>query len=202
VNRVLRSTAIYVFVVLVALLIVVKAFSGTPGRDRIDTLSFTRLLEGKQVATAKLYDRDHVIKGELKDGKKYEIKFPDRYTDEITDLVVNAGVHLPVDNQKESVWLTLLFNFAPFVLIIVVIAFFMNQVQGGGNRVMSFGKARPKMVSKDTPKVTFADVAGHAAHDVHLRRRKPSGAVLAVQAHHAPAAATRHEGGAQLVAQA
>jgi cell division protease FtsH len=160
VNRVLRSTAIYVFVVLVALLLVVKAFSGTPGRDRIDTLSYTRLLEGKQVATAKLYDRDHVIKGELKDGKKYEIKFPDRYTDEITDLVVNAGVHLPVDNQKESVWLTLLFNFAPFVLIIAVIAFFMNQVQGGGNRVMSFGKARPKMVTKDTPKVTFADVAG------------------------------------------
>ena len=67
---------------------------------------------------------------------------------------------MPVDNQKDPLWLTLLFNFAPFVLIIAVIAFFMNQVQGGGNRVMSFGKARAKMVTKDTPKVTFADVAG------------------------------------------
>ena len=67
---------------------------------------------------------------------------------------------MPVDNQKDPLWLTLLFNFAPFVLIIAVIAFFMNQVQGGGNRVMSFGKARAKMVTKDSPKVTFADVAG------------------------------------------
>jgi cell division protease FtsH len=160
VNRVLRSTALYVSVVLVALFLLAKAFAGGGSREQLDTLAFQRLLDGKQVATAKLYDRDHVIKGELKNDKKYELKFADRYTDEMTDLVVNAGVHLPVDNQKDSVWMTLLFNFAPFVLIIAVIAFFMNQVQGGGNRVMSFGKARPKMVSKDTPKVTFADVAG------------------------------------------
>ena len=73
---------------------------------------------------------------------------------------MKAGVNLPVDNQKDSLWVTLLFNFAPFILIIGVIAFFMNQAQGGGNRVMSFGKARPKIVNKDTPKVTFADVAG------------------------------------------
>jgi cell division protease FtsH len=160
VNKVVKSTVVYVLVAIVGLFLLAKALTATPGREKVDTLEFTKLLDAHQVDTAKLYDRDHVIKGELKDGKKYEIKFPDRYTDEITDLVVKGGVHLPVDNQKDSLWVTLLFNFAPFVLIIAVIAFFMNQAQGGGNRVMSFGKARPKIVNKDTPKVTFADVAG------------------------------------------
>jgi cell division protease FtsH len=160
VNKVVKSTVVYVLVAIVGLFLLAKALTASPGREKVDALEYSKLLDDHQVETAKLYDRDHVIKGELKDGKKYEVKFPDRYTDQITDLTVKAGVHIPVDNQKDSLWVTLLFNFAPFVLIIAVIAFFMNQAQGGGNRVMSFGKARPKMVNKDTPKVTFSDVAG------------------------------------------
>ena len=153
-NKVVKSTVVYVLVAIVGLFLLAKALTASPGREKVDTLEFSKLLDDHQVATAKLYDRDHVIRGELKDGKKFEVKFPDRYTDEITDMVVKAGVHIPVANQKDSVWVTLLSNFAPFVLIIPVIAFFMNQAQGGGNRVMSFGKARPKIVNKDTPKVT------------------------------------------------
>jgi len=160
VNKVVKSTVVYVLVAIVGIFLLAKALTASPGRERLDTLEYSKLVDAHQIDTAKLYDRDHLIKGELKDGKKYEVKFPDRYTDEITDLTVKGGVHLPVDNQKDSLWVTLLFNFAPFVLIIAVIAFFMNQAQGGGNRVMSFGKARPKIVNKDTPKVTFADVAG------------------------------------------
>ncbi|MDQ1497524.1 MAG: cell division protease FtsH, partial [Actinomycetota bacterium] len=156
-NKVVKSTVVYVLVAIVGLFLLAKALTASPGRQRLDTLEYSKLVDAHQVSLAKLYDRDHVIKGELKDGKKFELKFPDRYTDEITDLTVKGGVNLPVDNQKDSLWVTLLFNFAPFVLIIAVIAFFMNQAQGGGNRVMSFGKARPKIVNKDTPKVTFAD---------------------------------------------
>jgi cell division protease FtsH len=160
VNKVVKSTVVYVLVAILGLFLLAKALTATPGREKLDINAFNKLLEAQQVETAKLYDRDHLIKGELKDGKKYELKFPDRYTDEITDQVLKAGVSLPVDGQKDSLWVTLIFNFAPFILIIAVIAFFMNQAQGGGNRVMSFGKARPKIVNKDTPKVTFADVAG------------------------------------------
>jgi cell division protease FtsH len=160
VNRVLRSTTLYLVLAVIGLLLVAKAFSGGSQREKIDTLEFTRQVKAGKVESARLYDKDHVIKGELVGGKKFEVKFPDRYTDEVTQTAIDSGLELPVDNQKDSVWLTLLFNFAPFVLIILVIAFFMNQVQGGGNRVMSFGKAKPKLVTKDTPKVTFADVAG------------------------------------------
>jgi cell division protease FtsH len=160
VNRAVRTTIVYVLVALVGFFLLAQAFSGGESRKRIDLVEYGRLLERDQVATAKLYDKDNLIKGELENGDKFEIKYPAEFSDEVTQLTVDAGVKLPVDNQKESLWLTLLFNFAPFVLIIAVIAFFMNQAQGGGNRVMSFGKAKPKMVTKDTPKVTFADVAG------------------------------------------
>jgi cell division protease FtsH len=160
VNRAMRTTIAYVLAALVGFFILAQAFSGGEERERVELNEYTRLLERDQVAEAKLFDKDHLIRGELENGDKFEVKYPDQFTDEITQLTLDAGVNLPVDNQKESLWLTLLFNFAPFVLIIGVIAFFMNQAQGGGNRVMSFGKARPKMVTKDTPKVTFADVAG------------------------------------------
>ncbi|MGH8997898.1 MAG: ATP-dependent zinc metalloprotease FtsH [Acidimicrobiia bacterium] len=159
-KRVVRSTALYVLLAGVLAFVVVQAFSGGDGREKLDTLRFSQLLADGEVAEAKLYDKDHVIKGELDNGQRYEVKFAELDTDELTVLVREAGLEMPVDNQKDSIWLTVLFNLAPFILIIAVIAFFMNQVQGGGNRVMSFGKSRAKMVSKDSPKVTFADVAG------------------------------------------
>jgi len=54
----------------------------------------------------------------------------------------------------------LIFSFLPIILLLVLFWFFMGQMQGGGSRVMNFGKSRAKLVSKDMPKVTFSDVAG------------------------------------------
>ena len=64
------------------------------------------------------------------------------------------------DHQDESPWLNLLFSLLPFLLLALVLLWVLGQVQGGGSRVMGFGKSRAKLVSKDQPKVTFADVAG------------------------------------------
>ena len=61
---------------------------------------------------------------------------------------------------RESVLFSILVSLLPFVILLGLIFFFMNQMQGGGNRVMQFGKSKAKLVSKDTPKTTFADVAG------------------------------------------
>src|SRR6185437_12768237 len=64
---------------------------------------------------------------------------------------------------------SLLYTLLPVVLLGALFFFLMNQMQGGGNRVMSFGKSRAKLVNKDTPKVTFADVAGanEAVEELH-----------------------------------
>jgi cell division protease FtsH len=57
------------------------------------------------------------------------------------------------------VW-TLIFDMLPYLLIILFFVFMLNQMQGGGSRVMNFGKSKAKLITKDTPKTTFADVAG------------------------------------------
>ena len=59
-----------------------------------------------------------------------------------------------------SSWVSLLINVLPFVLFLGFWLFMMNQMQGGGSKVMSFGKSKAKRMAVDSPKVTFADVAG------------------------------------------
>ena len=78
-NKVVKSTVVYVFVAILGLFLLAKALTATPGREKLSTTEFFKLLDAHQVDTAKLYDRDHVIRGELKDGKKFELKFPDYF---------------------------------------------------------------------------------------------------------------------------
>src|SRR6478672_4526520 len=65
-----------------------------------------------------------------------------------------------VENPKPSLLGSILGTLLPFALIILLFLFLMNQVQGGGGRVMQFAKSKAKLISKDMPKTTFADVAG------------------------------------------
>ena len=107
-------------------------------------------------------DRDDEVKGELDDGTKYKVNYPARVRRRADRRAARAaGVEYEVDEQKDTVWLVAaLQTSCPFMLLIGVFLFLMNSMQGGGNRVMQFGKAKAKQVSKDQPKVTFADVAG------------------------------------------
>ncbi len=71
-----------------------------------------------------------------------------------------SGMKFNTHIGGQSVVLQILFAFAPFLLVGILIFFIISQMQGGGSRVMNFGKSKAKLVSKDTPKTTFADVAG------------------------------------------
>ncbi len=62
--------------------------------------------------------------------------------------------------ENPNLWGSLLTSILPFIFILGIFFFLMQQMQGGGNRVMSFGKSKAKLVAKDQPKITFADVAG------------------------------------------
>ena len=66
------------------------------------------------------------------------------------------NVQVPSGNTVIGV----IFSFLPYMLIILIFFFLLNQMQGGGSRVMNFGKSKAKLITKDTPKTTFADVAG------------------------------------------
>ncbi len=74
-----------------------------------------------------------------------------------------------VQGTGSSGWLSLLTYILPFIIFIGFWIFLMNQVQGGGSKVMSFGKSRAKRMSVDSPKITFRDVAGvdEAVEELH-----------------------------------
>jgi cell division protease FtsH len=118
----------------------------------------TQLGEGK-VESATLLDKDHEVQGELTNGTEYEVKFPEGYSERITENIVAADVQLDVDSQKDSAWVGLLLGWLPFILLIGIVLFVLSRVQGSG-RLMGFGKSRAKALSKDQPQTTFADVAG------------------------------------------
>ena len=110
---------------------------------------------------ATIHDKDHTVTGKLANGTEYTVNFPAQYTARLTQDVVNAGVDkFDTDHQSTSAWLGLLYGLLPFVLLALVLMWVLGQVQGGGGRVMGFGKAKAKTLSKDQPKTTFADVAG------------------------------------------
>lgn len=71
--------------------------------------------------------------------------------------------------SSDSIWVSLLVNLLPIALLVLLLLFFMSQMQGGGSRVLNFGKSKAKMITKDTPKTTFADVAGaeEAVEELH-----------------------------------
>src|SRR5690606_19935800 len=65
-----------------------------------------------------------------------------------------------VEIAQPSLLGSIISTLLPFVLIGLLFLFLINQFQGGGGRVMNFGKSKAKLITKDTPKTTFADVAG------------------------------------------
>jgi cell division protease FtsH len=108
----------------------------------------------------------------LKDGKSYTVGYPANAANQISTDAVNDGVQanqVSVHNTSSSIWLTLATYLLPVILFIAFWLFLMNQVQGGGSKVMSFGKSRAKRMSVDSPKITFRDVAGvdEAVEELH-----------------------------------
>ncbi len=79
----------------------------------------------------------------------------------LLNLTTNTGVELTfLEPEKDSIWLTFLTSLIPFVIIFVLFFFLLNQAQGGGSKVMNFGKSRAKLYGEEKKKVTFKDVAG------------------------------------------
>ena len=142
------------------LIVAVGFFGGGEEPERLSLDRYNRLLAEKQIATAEIVDGEGLVTGQTKSGTTYEVHYPGEYADEVTTKLLEAGVELESRPQGGNVLLALLANVLPFVLLFGILFFVLNAMQGGGNRVMQFGKARPRMMSKDQPKTTFADVAG------------------------------------------
>jgi cell division protease FtsH len=158
-KRLSRPLLLYLALGLVVLLVAGSWLRRGESTESITLDEFQQAVDRGQVESATIKDRDHKVTGELKDGTSYSVGYPAEYADELTTDLQQHRVVIKVDDQKESVWVSLLVNLLPLVLLFGLFLFLLNSMQGG-NKVMQFGRARARRVSKDEPKVTFADVAG------------------------------------------
>jgi cell division protease FtsH len=171
VKRYLRGPFFWVALVIVGVLLVTQLASAAGGFKKVDTSVAMSAIEHNQVKTAKIIDRDQRLELTLKDGvtvagagKSTKIQ-SDYVVARQRDIVDQLAAHPPSQDYTDSVphqnaLVTILLSFLPIIILAALILFFFNQMQGGGSRVMQFGKSKAKLISKDTPKTTFKDIAG------------------------------------------
>ncbi|HUJ79347.1 MAG TPA: ATP-dependent zinc metalloprotease FtsH [Nitrospiria bacterium] len=103
--------------------------------------------------------KEHRIQGVMRDGQHFSTYAAD-YPN-LVQIMRDHNTSIVVKPPDESPWyITLLVSWAPFLLFLGLWIFFMRQMQVGGNRALSFGKSRARLLSEDRKKITFADVAG------------------------------------------
>jgi cell division protease FtsH len=128
-------------------------------------------LDHHDVAKLSLDQKANSASVTLTNGSKYSVGYPDSFAPQLINLAKTDVTAQGFDVQSKSSngWLSLLTYILPFVIFIGFWIFLMNQVQGGGSKVMSFGKSRAKRMSVDSPKITFRDVAGvdEAVEELH-----------------------------------
>ncbi|GHI05926.1 ATP-dependent zinc metalloprotease FtsH [Streptomyces cellostaticus] len=182
VKRYFRGPVMWIVLAVLAVVVLMQVVGSSGGYKTVDTGQVVAAINANRVESAKLTTGDEqTIKVTLKDGQKVEgsSKIQASY---IGDQGVTIAATLQTKYQdkqipdgytvspsKQNPFVGVLLSLLPFVLIVVVFLFLMNQMQGGGSRVMNFGKSKAKLITKDTPKTTFSDVAGcdEAVEELH-----------------------------------
>jgi cell division protease FtsH len=127
-------------------------------RDRSVTFSeFISLVDAGQVEQVMISGNE--IFGASKSGDRFRTYAPLQY-EGLGNRLVERNVAVTAKEPTSSPWATLLFSWAPILLLIGFWIFFMRQMQSGGNKALSFGKSRAKLSSNPQKKITFKDVAG------------------------------------------
>ncbi len=171
-NRFFKSAALPILLVVVLAFFVSKLTSVGHSNEPVRTYQtlVSKELPGGEVKSAEIKQKGNAVEVTLKDkGEKYEVGYVPSAAPKLIEKLEKAGVAFNVETDKSSVWLSLLSYILPVALFLGFWLFIMNQVQGGGSRVMSFGKSRAKRLSADSPKITFRDVAGvdEAVEELH-----------------------------------
>ncbi|HLI39938.1 MAG TPA: ATP-dependent zinc metalloprotease FtsH, partial [Streptosporangiaceae bacterium] len=158
---------LWLIVVAVLLLLVVfnYANSGTTYKQA-DTSKVVSLIAANQVKSAKITNKDNTIQITTDSGQHYQATLVSGQSLQVQQQLQKAydAGKLPggytADNPSSNTALSIIFSILPYLFIILLFFFLLTQMQGGGSRVMNFGKSKAKLITKDTPKTTFADVAG------------------------------------------
>jgi cell division protease FtsH len=165
-KRIFRGWMLAVLLVIVLLVVVTKFVGAGPTYQPKTTSTVVNLVETGQVRSATLFQNTQVIEIITNGGQYLQATWVGGQGTQLANQLqheANIG-RLPGGykgvNPQGSSLVSVLLGWLPFIVIFLLFFVFMNQMQGGGSRVMNFGKSRAKLITKDTPKTTFADVAG------------------------------------------
>lgn len=182
VKRYFRGPVMWIVLAVLAVVVLMQVVGSSGGYKTVDTGQVVKAIADNKVKSAELTTGDeNKIKVELSGSNKVDgsNKIQASYIgDQGVDLAKNLQAKYQtgeikdgytVSPSKQNPFVGVLLSLLPIVLIVVVFLFVMNQMQGGGSRVMNFGKSKAKLITKDTPKTTFADVAGsdEAVEELH-----------------------------------
>ncbi|MHA7133590.1 ATP-dependent zinc metalloprotease FtsH [Oerskovia turbata] len=183
IKKILSGPIVWIVVGIAILAIAFMALSG-PNVKRVDTSTGLELLADGKVEQALLVDGDQRVQltlsedyttgtgdDEVKYGKSVEFFYVAPQGQEVVDAVTAADPPKGYNSEiaRPSFLASALSLIVPFLIIGLVFWFLLSRMQGGGSKVMGFGKSKAKLASKDTPQVTFADVAGadEAVEELH-----------------------------------
>ncbi|MDF1595960.1 MAG: ATP-dependent zinc metalloprotease FtsH [Acidimicrobiia bacterium] len=128
----------------------------------ITTSQFIQDVEDGKIEEVTMFTRSDIVTGEYIDQgdttPDFTFSYPPEYEGTLTEVLVANDVPMFPESDT-SLW-EIVISLLPWLFLIGFMIFIFTQMQGGGNRVMQFGKAKAKQVTRDTPKVTFEDVAG------------------------------------------
>lgn len=168
-NKIVRNTGFYLIIFLVTVGIVHYISSNNNQQEPVLYSDFIESLQNEEIAdvTVRVDRASYLITGNYKEApaesptgdKSFETRAP--LDDYVLEQIRGSGVveqHQP--QEGEPVWIAFLTGIVPFIIIFILFFFLMNQAQGGGGKVMNFGKSRARLYNEEKKKVTFEDVAG------------------------------------------
>ena len=175
-NRVFRGALFPILIVIVLAFFVSKLLSPSNSNAPIHNYrSLTQQdLPNRAVSSFTVDTSSNTINVTLKNKTRYSVGY-DPSTQSTLDTVISEykkyepGYPYNILPKGSSTWSSLLLYLLPFVLFFGLWFLLMNNLQGGGSKVMSFGKSRAKRLSADSPKISFRDVAGvdEAVEELH-----------------------------------
>ncbi len=159
-NSTVKTVVLWVVLVTVGFLLweMVRT-SGTEAHvQKIAFSEFMNQAQAGNVASVTITSQD--AQGTLKqNNQKFETRIPANYPD-VYRVLQSKGVSVDIKEPSNNTWLAYLINGIPILLIVGIWIFMMRQMQAGGNKALSFGKSRARLLSTQQKKVTFKDVAG------------------------------------------
>ncbi|MEU7871194.1 ATP-dependent zinc metalloprotease FtsH [Dactylosporangium sp. NPDC049140] len=181
-TRLFRRPVVWILLVIIGAIVLSSFFTSGPSYTKADTSVVLEQLRSGNAKKAVIQDKEQTLNLDLRnkikvkgtDTNKIQGQFSSESADDLQNELSTLKSEKKLDEYnvnvtQDNIFISLLINLLPIAVLVVLLLLFMSQMQGGGSRVLNFGKSKAKLISKDTPKTTFADVAGsdEAVEELH-----------------------------------